>query len=691
MSFSIIAPSNREKEQESLNGILRSIDKSESIIFNSGAGAGKTYALIESLKYVIRDYHNEIMSHNQHIICITYTNVAAKEVKERLGNTNLVLISTIHERVWEIVKSHQKQLVEVHTEKLEEEILSMVENIKNGKEYAKYNELDINSKEKFSEAMKENKELFYQKYNARAAEFKETFGAVLIDFSEMLSNVSHFKKIVSTIFRLGKYQTALESIKQHKPDYKTVEYNSTYNTDQLDKMRISHDTVLEYGLKLIQKYDLLKQIIVDKYPYIFIDEYQDTDKKIILILSCLENYATKIKRNIFIGYFGDTAQNIYEGGVGNRITELHHGLKPINKEFNRRSRKEIIEVVNKIRNDNIKQISIYEDCEGGSVKFYRGKSSDVGEFISKYKQQWSVTLENPLHCLVLTNSLVAEYSGFSNIYDSFKGTEKYRGFNYNQLNTELLSNDLTKLGEIPKLFYNIVKLFNDLQNGRTPVISISPKFNVFEKMELKELGNLISILKQINGESLKEYIESIAETYKRFADQNHFKYIIDSIFGFGDFTIEAFSNLLANRLFSSALEEDIEIAKDTVKSLLEISMKEYELWYKFIAEKQDTNVIYHTYHGTKGREFENVIIILENAFGKRKDYFSNFFENYPSPEGLTEKEEHEFHQTKNLLYVSCSRAIKNLRLLYTDETTGFESKIQSIFGDIHSFGGAELQ
>ncbi len=57
----------------------------------------------------------------------------------------------------------------------------------------------------------------------------------------------------------------------------------------------------------------------------------------------------------------------------------------------------------------------------------------------------------------------------------FKETDKYKGINYNQLNTELFSNDLSKLGEIPKLLFNIVRLQNNLLNKTTSVMDISPK------------------------------------------------------------------------------------------------------------------------------------------------------------------------------------------------------------------------
>ncbi|KAB2399536.1 ATP-dependent helicase [Bacillus cereus] len=684
MSLSKVALSNREEEQKSLNAIFYSIDKSESIIFNAGAGAGKTYALIESLKYVIRNYEKNLKKHNQQIICITYTNVATKEVKERLGNTDLVLVSTIHERIWGLIKEYQKELVEIHKEKLEDEISNLKQKLKIAREYSKYRELEDDLKGKFEKIMIENKELFFQNYSVTAAELKKSFKTILNDYPDILKNVSNFKKIVNTIYKLDRYRKCYENIISNKKGYKSVEYNSIYNNDQLHKMRISHDTLLDYGLKIIEKYDLLKQIIIDKYPFVFIDEYQDTDEKVVLIMSYLEQYAKKISHNIFISYFGDTAQNIYDGGVGSKITKIHSGLKSINKVFNRRSTKEVIEVINKIRNDNIQQISIYDDCEGGSVKFYTGTSDNVKDLLDKYIHEWKITTKNQLHCLVLTNKIVAEYSGFKNIYEAFKETDKYKGINYNQLNTELFSNDLSKLGEIPKLLFNIVRLQNNLLNKTTSVMDISPKESLFDDMSIEGLKKLIKSLKEHKGKTLGEYIESISTVYSQVNDENY-KKIIDWTFGFENITFELFKNYLIGKLFNQTSDDDIDHANTTIQKMLKVDIAEYGLWYKFIMDKQEEKVIYHTYHGTKGREFDNVIIIMENAFGRNRDYFNFFFENSLHSDGLEDERERNLEKIKNLLYVSCSRAIKNLRVIYIDDVTSFESGIKEIFGEIYLF------
>lgn len=675
MSLSIISPSNREKENRSLNEIINSISKNQSIIFNSGAGAGKTYALIESLKYVVNQYQKRLRDHKQKIICITYTNVATEEIRGRLGNSDLVLVSTIHERIWDLIKNYKKELVQIHVERLKVEIESLEQNLKG---LEKYQEMDNDKKEEFKKIMLESKELFFQNYSAGAVDFKNAIQPVLNDFHGMLRNVSGFKKMVKYIYKIDDYTKCLENIELKKKEYKMVVYNPVYNKDQLHKMRISHETLLEYGLQIIENYDLLKQIIIDKYPYIFIDEYQDTNEKVVVIMNYLQKYAKKISHDIFIGYFGDTAQNIYNSGVGANITNLHPELIPINKEFNRRSTKEIIEVINRIRNDDIKQVSIYDDCEGGSVRFYTGSRDDINDFIKKYENQWGITSDNQLHCFVLTNESVAKYSGFGNIYDAFKKTKKYSGFNFDQLNTELLSNDQLKLGEVPNLFYKLVQLKNNLDCGKTPVINILHK-TIYEDMSIKDIKEIVELLRKNKGETLGEYIKSISLTYLE-DEKGKYKKIMDSIFDFEDISFESFKSYLLEKLFPNVIDDDIENANEILNNLLEINMYEYTIWYNYILNKHDDKIVYHTYHGTKGLEFDNVIIIMENSFGKNRDYFNFFFENYALSQALEGENKDKYEQIQNLMYVSCSRAIKNLRVFYTDDITNYRASIEKIFG-----------
>ena len=89
-----ISERNQQIEREIMEKLFACIDTNESTVFNSGAGAGKTYALIECLKYIVNKYGKSLNDHNQHVICITYTNVAVNHIKEKLGNSDIVKVST---------------------------------------------------------------------------------------------------------------------------------------------------------------------------------------------------------------------------------------------------------------------------------------------------------------------------------------------------------------------------------------------------------------------------------------------------------------------------------------------------------------------------------------------------------------------------------------------------------------------
>lgn len=682
MSLSKILPETKQKEKRIQKKIYTSIDNFKDFIFKAGAGAGKTYSLIESLKYIINEYAENLNHHNQEIMCITYTNVAVNEIKERLGNSDIVKVSTIHERLWELIRNHKKELLKIHEEKIFKEVdklyldLNEKQEKKIKKKFEVYRNLDDDLKKSFKKIMISKKDVFYDNYDKKASDFRKIFEECLKAYPKILKNISHFKKIVNTIYKIENYEQCLKGIDMGKEQYKNVIYDSRYNSDILHRMIISHDTLLSYSLKMVIRHDLLKQIIIDKYPYILIDEFQDTNKQVIKIMNIISNYAKKIKHNLFIGYFGDVVQSIYDDGVGGNIKEIHSDLKIINKKYNRRSHKEIIDVINKIRNDGTNQESIYNDCMGGSVDFYTSDDENKTKFIEKYIEEWKINSDNKLHCLVLTNKLMSEFSGFIEIYNCFSKTSYYKK-NWDQINNELLSNDLSKLGDVQNLFYNIIKFKSDIDNSKTPLVNLFDE-SIYSELSFSELKKLIDILKSLDGDSLDEYIKSIFENYNKNIFYQH---IINELMNLEKYSYQGF----LNKIYSD-LDEDYSEDNNKVNNILRIDFSIYRRWYNFINQDHEGNIIFHTYHGTKGAEYKNVIIIMQNDFGtKGKDKFSSFFINYNNTERLEEKANKKFNNTRNLIYVSCSRAIKNLRILYLDDISRFQEEVREIFGEIKKF------
>ena len=786
MTLSEISPVSK-KEEEAVQILINScIDKNKSLVFNSGAGAGKTYALTESLKYIIKEYGIKLEQHNQKIMCITYTNVATNEIKERLGNSDLVNVSTIHERLWALIKDYQKELIKIHVEKIQEELLRLQfdlnenDNDKEAKQFKAYRELPESSKPDFISIMIAQKNDFYKHYGKTAKEFKSAFEIHVGAYSNLLANVANFKKIVSTIYRVENYQECLRQIKVGNSKYKTVKYEDKFNDDILHRMIISHDTVLVYALNMVKTYDLLRRVILDSYPYILIDEYQDTNRSVVEIMRLIEDYGKSIGRKLFIGYFGDTAQNIYEDGIGGDLISVHPGLQIINKQFNRRSHSEIIDVINKIRNDDIKQKSIYEDCAGGSVKLYTGSDEIKHQFIKDCSKKWNINPENKLHCLVLLNKFVAEFNGFPDIYRCFSDTAYYKN-NYDRLNNELLSNVLSKLGDVPNLFYRILQFIDSLNKPQTSIVNLIDK-KIYSRMTFLKMKELIALLKTISGVSLGEYVIDIFDKYEN-SENNSYKQVIQRLIGLERYSYNDFINYLLDELFldigsgklndfkfklaelyeedliskvnkkdgeaftlklkqfldneffsyvdaqevnefksklnrlfeeqklpdlsledkdlfaektdklfedeifSVFNEDEVEVAKAKLDELLSIELDQWFLWYEFINDDQKADTVYHTYHGTKGAQYDNVIIIMQNDFGRmNKNKFSDFFKHFKDADSLGEEDRIKFNNTKNLLYVSCSRAIKNLRILYLDDVAEFKDGMENIFGEVCQYG-----
>lgn len=163
-----ISKENRNKELKSFEQIKNCINEEKSWIFDSGAGAGKTYALIETLKYIIIKKEKELKYNNQKVICITYTNVAVDEIKQRLGKTQLVNVSTIHEYIWETIRPYKKLLVDYHKECLQKEVEESKSKLS---KIDVYNELNQDEKNNLKELLISNIKEYYQIKNLQRDEF----------------------------------------------------------------------------------------------------------------------------------------------------------------------------------------------------------------------------------------------------------------------------------------------------------------------------------------------------------------------------------------------------------------------------------------------------------------------------------------------------------------------------------------
>ncbi|MBE7049533.1 MAG: ATP-dependent helicase [Ruminococcaceae bacterium] len=86
-----------------LDKIYEKIDGHKNFVVNGGAGSGKTYALIQSLQHIFSN------NPKARVACITYTNVAVNEIRERVPFEGL-FVDTIHNFVWELIRNYKNNL-----------------------------------------------------------------------------------------------------------------------------------------------------------------------------------------------------------------------------------------------------------------------------------------------------------------------------------------------------------------------------------------------------------------------------------------------------------------------------------------------------------------------------------------------------------------------------------------------------
>lgn len=115
-----------QASEAALAKIRECLAEGKCFLLEAGAGAGKTYSLIETLKHLITEKGNELVSKHQQIACITYTNVAADEITARTDSHPAIHSSTIHHFCWSLIKDFQSYLrkmlpeIDKWSEKIEE-------------------------------------------------------------------------------------------------------------------------------------------------------------------------------------------------------------------------------------------------------------------------------------------------------------------------------------------------------------------------------------------------------------------------------------------------------------------------------------------------------------------------------------------------------------------------------------------
>lgn len=527
-----------EELNDTMKSIISCIDENKMFLLEAGAGSGKTYSLIETIKYIKKNCPHK------KILCITYTNNAKNEITSRLSDTNNIIISTIHDFIWNYIKPFQKELRK---------------------------EVNIWLQEKI----------------------------------EKLESEKDFEK-------LEKYKNADRSLEIHYRDY-----------EALHKGIISHNKVIDLAIKFLSN-PTFCTMLVNSFSYIFIDEYQDAEKKLLPIL--LNKINEFKKEYLVLGLFGDNMQHIFDNGIGS-ISYIDNNLIKISKVENYRSCPEIIKANNLLRNDGIEQVSMNKKVLKNQIAFIYNSSEDL--YLKEF--DFKKVKFDDFKRLFLVHKQIANEVGFFNLYNKYK--EKY---------PRDVGNILKKADErflkyiVEDIMINIHKY---MLNDYSGIINqcFREKFNITELLEMKEF------LKQIINNmdvTIKEFISLLIN--KKFLKNNKFNFIVES--------------------YSDTDDEDF------INSVLEIKTIEFLNYFKQFSN----NTMLDTMHGVKGNEFEHVIVNIEEQTPWNFYDFNRYIKNDSA------LKESIRNRTEKLLYVACTRAKSTLIINFIVDKTNLQINSKEI-------------
>jgi DNA helicase-2/ATP-dependent DNA helicase PcrA len=200
--------------------VRKCLDGHRSFALIAGAGSGKTSSLVEALARIREREGRQLRQNDQRVACITFTKRAVEVIKTRLGFDDLYLVSTLHSFLWDQIGRFQSDIREaIRLDRLPKLIAK---------------ERDKDNGGKSRDAL-----------DARAKAERYEQDLAVIDM------VEHFEYRDA---KGGNYQ----------------------------KGQLSHDDVIEIAAYPFRENATFRRITGLRFPYIFVDEAQDTFEGIVM-------------------------------------------------------------------------------------------------------------------------------------------------------------------------------------------------------------------------------------------------------------------------------------------------------------------------------------------------------------------------------------------------------------------------
>ena len=594
----------------------------KSFFLYAGAGSGKTYSLVEALKEFRIRHGKGLRIRGQKIAVITYTNAARDEIVDRVDKDSLFDISTIHSFCWSQIKTFHSDIRNWLIQNIPSELSKLREEEERGRPGSK-------------------------------------------------RSLERQRSIASKESRLEWLQFPRQ-----------FTYNP--NGENSGRASLSHSEVLKITADFLISKPTMQCLLQNRYPFLLIDESQDTNRHLIEALFVME----KTCRNRFaLGLFGDTMQRIYSDGKPDLGVAIPDGWAVPAKRLNRRCPRRLVTLANDIRAsvDTHAQIAL-EGNEDGIVRVFIARSdtmdkaafeADVARRMAEITgdEYWGDP-SGHVKSLTLEHRMSARRMGFDDMFAPLYSDDR--------LSTGVLDGTLSALKLFTAGVKPLMEALVDEDEYRVMSILRSQKSSLLEKPALKAPANASAPL-----EPVRKAIKKLRNTLSDDPDVS-FHALLQRIAADRLFPVprpllpfvedDDLSQIFDDMSIEDDTEENMETGQDSLTSFRNFLDAPYQQIHAYLDYLADEGP-FDTHQGVKGLEFDRVLVVMDDSEMKGFSFsYEKLFDAKPlsssDEKKLNAGEEIGLDRTRRLFYVTCTRAKKSLALVaYTEAPSRVASSL----------------
>lgn len=559
----------------------------------AGAGSGKTRSLVIALQHVQEHLGEALKLKGQRVGVITFTNAASDEIKRRLSFDPIIDVKTIHSFAWSLIDGLNRDIREWLRTKLAIDIEQLQNEEAKGRKGTKV-------------------------------------------------SATRLSKIASKSKRLQN----LDSVKRFV-------YSPT--GDNRSREALNHSEVIQLTSNFLRTKPVMQSILVGRYPFLLIDESQDTNRNLI---DALFEVQAAHKAVFVLGLIGDIMQRIYSDGKDGLGQSLPADWATLAKQLNHRCPKRVVTLINKVRSttEDKQQQKWRSDSIDGCVRLFilpidTTEKLNAERAIARHMahvsgdDKWSEP--KAFKSLTLEHRMAARRMGFLDMFVPLYEVESWR--------TSFLEGTLPAVRFFAEEVLPLVRAKQ--REDRFAVARMVRKLCPLLTTETLRAADD----KQAQLKLVSAAIDELLALWKNGADPALSEVL--RCVATGKLLVIP-ESLQPNAYRDRAVEvaEPFEVTDESdrqtqraaaIDSFLSAPFSQIEPFAMYLSGKAH----FDTHQGVKGLEFDRVMVIMddEEARGfifKYENLFGGKGAGDPSVEG-----------TRRLFYVICSRAKKSLALV----------------------------